>query len=149
MLTCHFLEKVTAALGFRNIHRSTHDFSHGVFRKIRSYISEQVLNIDDADYIIRVVIENGNSRISGFNCSFDNVHYRIVYVNCRHIGSVGHNIACIKIVKFENVIYHFFLNVFDNTFFAADVDHHSNFFFGKRLFICMRIVAEKSNDRIG
>ena len=41
----------------------------------------------------------------------------------------------------EDVIYHFFLGILNNTFFTAHVNHHTNFFFGNNLFVGIRVKA--------
>ena len=46
-----------------------------------------------------------------------------------------------ELFKLEDIIYHFLLVVFNNTLFATNINHHSDFFFGNNLFICIGVKA--------
>ena len=62
---------------------------------------------------------------------------------------MGHNIPCVKIVKLENVVYHFLLNILDNALLAADINHHSDLLLGEDLLIGMGVISQKLYDGIG
>ena len=111
-------------------------------------IFQQILCVKHADNAVGVILIDGDSRITVFNRKLGNLLKGAGNLDCGHLGSVGHDIACVKVVKFKDVINHLFLSVFDNSLFAADINHHAYFFFGHIFFVCVGVKAEKANHRI-
>ena len=114
-----------------------------------SDIFQQILCIKNADDAVGVILINRNSRITVFYGKLRNLFKRTGHFNRGHFRSVGHNVACVKVVKLKNIINHFFLSIFDNAFFAADINHHSDFFFCHFLFVSIGVKSEKTHNRIG
>ena len=146
-----FLEKQIAAghrFGDENGLADNIAQSH-IIGQVGADIFEQILDISYADYVIGVVVIDGDSRIAVVHRERYYFAQRIAYLSRRHIGAVGHYISGVEVIELEDVVYHLFLRVLYNALFSADIDHHAYLLFGHGLLRCVRIVAQQTDETVG
>ena len=62
---------------------------------------------------------------------------------------MGHYIACVKVVELKDVVYHLFLRVLNNAFFATDIDHHTDLLLGDVFFVSVGVKSEQTDYAVG
>ena len=114
----HFIEKLICLFCFKCIIGFAHD---GTKRKIRSAVTEEILQSHDTDDIIFLPFIN---RDTGKHCFLkDRLQTSVagLHIHHRHIDTWDHDITCQGIIQIKYIQYHFSLIRFDHTLFMADI----------------------------
>ena len=82
---------------------------------------QEVLDVDDAHYVVRVIFINGNTGIHGFSEYGKQLIVRGVDVNHRNINFRDHNVFGIGITEVEYIVDHFAFLCFNGTVLMADI----------------------------
>ena len=150
MLIGHLLEQIAAGHRFGDKDGLADNIAQGhILGQVGADIFEQIFDICYADYIVGIVVVNGDSRIAVVHRERDYFAQRIAYLCRRHVGAVGHYISGVEVIELEDVVYHLFLRVLYNALFSADIDHHAYLLFGHGLLRCVRIVAQQTDKAVG
>ena len=150
VLVGHLLEQIAAGHRFGDENGLADNIAQShILRQVGADILEQIFDIRYADYVVGVVVIDGDSRIAVVHRERDYFAQRIAYLSRRHIGAVGHYISGVEVIELEDVVYHLFLRVLYNALFSADIDHHAYLLFGHGLLRCVRIVAQQTDETVG
>ena len=120
-----------------------------VLGQVGADIFEQIFDIRYADYVVGVVVVNGDSRIAVIHGERNDLTQRIAYLSRRHVGAVGHYIPGVEVVELEDVVYHLFLRVLYDALFSADVNEHTYLLLRHGLLRRIRVIAEQTDKAVG
>ena len=120
-----------------------------VLGQVGADIFEQIFDIRYADYIVGIVVVNGDSRIAVIHGERNDLTQRIAYLRRRHVGAVGHYIPGVEVVELEDVVYHLFLRVLYDALFSADVNEHTYLLLRHGLLRRVRVIAEQTDKAVG
>ena len=86
---------------------------------------EQVLHINDADYVIRTFFIYRKPRKFFLFKDINNLIIGTVNINGNHVYTGNHDIFCLRISKIEYVVDHLALITFDYTFLMTHIHDRS------------------------
>ena len=102
--------------------------SFPVSQPARAERRQQILGVQDADDILRLVLPDRNARVSAsFMSSIENLGRRIVGVDHFHLGAMNHDVGDLQIAQIEHAAEHLRVALGHGAFLGLQIDGAANF----------------------
>ena len=110
---------------------------------------EDILHVNDTDYVVRRLFVYGHTGIFFLAEDIDQLIVGSVYLNHRHIDSRNHNILCHRITEIEYIINNLLLFRFDYALFVAYLHDGAQLILGDGLLLPVGIHMDKAQKTGG